>query len=255
MKIAIIEDEELTARDLAETIARVAPQAEIAAILGSVKDSVSYFQNNEKPDLIFCDIQLGDGLSFEIFKRVPLHVPIIFCTAYDEYALKAFKANGIDYILKPFTQKTITDALTRYDRLRSALLKSAETLKQIAGVIETSMRLSSASILVYVRDRIIPIKVNDIALFYIQNEITHIVTFGQKIYSVDKSINDLESIVGNDFYRANRKFLVSRKTIKDVAQHFHRKLSLHLNISIDLPGPITVSKVKTANFLRWLSGT
>src|SRR5690554_7838990 len=105
MKIVIIEDEQHTADDLAETILKVEAKAQIVASLRSVKEAVSYFQTNEKPDLIFCDIQLGDGLSFEIFNKFPVNSPVIFCTAYDEYALKAFKANGIDYILKPFTKK------------------------------------------------------------------------------------------------------------------------------------------------------
>ena len=102
MRIVIIEDEKITARDLAQTIEELFPQAEIEKMLTTVKEGISYFTNSNTADLIFSDIQLGDGLSFEIFSKVEIDVPVIFCTAFDEYALHAFKANGIDYILKPF---------------------------------------------------------------------------------------------------------------------------------------------------------
>src|ERR1700739_2942430 len=120
MKVVIIEDEKLTAEDLEESIKNAAPDATITAILKSVKEAVDYFKQNSVPDLIFSDIQLGDGLSFEIFKSLSLTVPVIFCTAYDEYALNAFKANGVDYIVKPYTQKNITEAITKFKELKKS---------------------------------------------------------------------------------------------------------------------------------------
>ncbi len=111
MRIVILEDEQITARDLETTILQVHPAIEIVARLYSVKEAIAYFQCAPLPDLIFSDIQLGDGLSFEVFAESGLDVPVIFCTAYDEYALNAFKANGIDYILKPFSKRSVADAL------------------------------------------------------------------------------------------------------------------------------------------------
>ncbi|OFX42880.1 MAG: DNA-binding response regulator [Bacteroidetes bacterium GWA2_30_7] len=254
MRIAIIEDEKLTAEDLAETILKVEPNIKIVTTLYSVKEAVSYFQKNEKPDLIFCDIQLGDGLSFEIFKAIHTSTPVIFCTAYDEYALNAFKANGIDYILKPFTKKTIATALDRYKELKNNLSQSISGYEKISELFENRKNQQDASVLVYIKDKIVPVKINDIALFYIENEITHFFTFKQNTHTINKTLDELEKLTGNSFYRANRKFLISRKAIKDASQYFHRKLLVNLSIPFTTNEPITISKVKVTDFLNWLSG-
>ena len=119
MKITIIEDEKLTAADLAETISEILPEAEIMALLHSVHSAITWFREHEQPDLIFSDVQLGDGLCFEIFKAVSITTPVIFCTAYDEYALKAFDTNGIDYILKPFDKSSVEAAINKYHNLKN----------------------------------------------------------------------------------------------------------------------------------------
>lgn len=253
MKIAIIEDEKLTADDLAETILKVEPNAQIVASLSSVKEAVKYFQKNENPDLVFSDIQLGDGLSFEIFKTVKLSTPVIFCTAYDEYALSAFKANGIDYILKPFTKKIITNALDKFKELRNNLSRTVINYETISELFGNRNNKQDTSVLVYIKDKIVPVKTNDIALFYIQNEITHFLTFSQKIHTVNKTLDELEITTGNHFYRANRQYLINRKAIKDASQYFHRKLLVNLSIPFTANEPITVSKVKATEFLNWLS--
>lgn len=254
MKIVIIEDEKLTADDLAETILKIEPDTRVSAILFSVKEAISYFKGNEKPDLIFSDIQLGDGLSFEIFKTVPVSTPVIFCTAYDEYALNAFRANGIDYILKPFTKKTIIEALARYKELKSNFSRSKPGYEIISGSFENRKNPQDASVLIYIKDKILPVKIVDIALFYIENEITHLVTFNQKIHSINKTLEELEKITGGNFYRANRTFLINRKAIRDASQYFHRKLVINLSIPFTAGEAITVSKVKVTGFLNWLSG-
>ncbi|MFH0866151.1 MAG: LytTR family DNA-binding domain-containing protein, partial [Bacteroidota bacterium] len=252
MKIAIIEDEQLTAEDLAETILKAEPSARITCSLRSVKEAILYFQKNETPDLVFCDIQLGDGLSFEIFKTLSISTPVIFCTAYDEYALKAFKANGIDYILKPFTKKIIADALTRYKELKNNFSSAATSYETILELFENRKNQQPASVLVYIKDKILPVKLNDIALFYIDNEITRIITFDQKNYSINKTLEELEKQTGSDFYRANRQYLINRKAITDASQYFARKLAV--NLSIPFNERITVSKEKVTDFLHWLSG-
>ncbi len=253
MRIVIIEDEKLTAEDLAETILKVEPDAQIVASLSSVKEAVNYFQKNEKPDLIFSDIQLGDGLSFEIFKTVTVSTPIIFCTAYDAYALNAFKANGIDYILKPFTKKIIVNTLDKFKELRNNLSRTLINYGSISELFGNRNNKQDASVLVYIKDKIIPVKTNDIALFYIQNETIHFITFSQKTYTVNKTLDELETITGNYFYRANRQYLINRKAIKDASQYFHRKLVVNLSIPYAANEPITVSKVKATEFLNWLS--
>ena len=251
MKIVIIEDEQLTADDLAETILKVSPGVQILARLSSVKDSVAWFRRNEQPDLIFSDIQLGDGLCFEIFKRHPVTTPVIFCTAFDEYALTAFKAHGIDYILKPFDEQTIANSLTRYKELERKFLGNNQQLENILQLFEKRKNQKQCSVLIYHKDKILPIKLEDIAIFYIEHEITYINTFGQKIFTISKSLEELEKITGSTFYRANRQYLINRKAVKEVSQYFARKLSLTL--SVPFSETITISKVKVQDFLNWLS--
>jgi two-component system, LytTR family, response regulator LytT len=252
MKIVIIEDEQLTADDLAETILKVSPGAQIVARLSSVKDAVAWFRKNEQPDLIFSDIQLGDGLCFEIFRKEPITTPVIFCTAFDEYALTAFKAHGIDYILKPFDEQTIANSLTRYKELERKFLGNNRQIEKILQLFENRKTQKQGSVLVYHKDKIVPVKLEDIALFYIEHEITYLITFGLKTFSISKSLEELEEINGNSFYRANRQYLVNRKAIKEASQYFARKLSI--NLSIPFNETITISKVKVPDFLNWLSG-
>jgi len=252
MKIVIIEDEQLTADDLSETILKVSPEVMIIARLSSVKDAVAWFRKNEQPDLIFSDIQLGDGLCFEIFRKHPITTPVIFCTAFDEYALTAFKAHGIDYILKPFDEQTIAGALTRYKELERKFLGNNKQIETILQLFENRKNQKQGSVLVYHKDKILPIKLQDIALFYLEHEITYIITFRQKTFTISKSLEELEEIAGNSFYRANRQYLINRKAIKEASQYFARKLSIAL--SIPFSETITVSKVKVPDFLNWLSG-
>jgi two-component system, LytTR family, response regulator LytT len=252
MKIVIIEDEELTANDLAETILKVDKTVQIVAILSSVKESVSYLRESRDIDLIFCDIQLGDGLSFEIFKECSITAPVIFCTAFDEYALKAFKVNGIDYILKPFSSHTIEAALNRYKALKNIFSDDNESFQKILALFEGRKNNQQSTILVYHRENIIPVKLDDIAIFYIENEVTRLITFTLKHHTINKTLDEIEAITNSDFFRANRQFLLSRKAVKDASHYFGRKLKVSLTIPIR--AEITISKEKVALFLNWLSG-
>jgi DNA-binding LytR/AlgR family response regulator len=251
MKVVIIEDEKLTADDLAETILKIVPDAKIISVLHSVSTAISWFQKNEHPDLIFSDIQLGDGLSFEIFKKISTNVPVIFCTAYDEYALKAFDANGIDYILKPFDKSTIEAAFSKYNKLKNKFSENSSSLDNVIRLLENKKKHNQVSVLVYHKDKIVPVRLEEIALFYIENEITYLLTFAQKSYTINKTIEEIEKISSNDFFRVNRQFLVNRKAIKEASQYFARKLSLTL--TIPFKETITVSKLKVPEFLDWLS--
>jgi two-component system, LytTR family, response regulator LytT len=252
MRIVIIEDEKLTAANLAETIATVVPGAQVEAILSSVKSALSWFQLHEKPDLIFSDIQLGDGLCFDIFKTISVHAPVIFCTAYDEYALKAFEANGIDYILKPFDKSSIEEAFKKYNALKNSFSGSIANLDQIIQFIENKRKQTAASVLVYKQDKIIPVRFEEIALFFVDNEITRLITFDHKTYSINKTMENVEVISPDTFFRVNRQFLIQFRAIKEASQYFGRKLSLSL--TIPFPETITVSKNKVPDFLSWLSG-
>jgi two-component system, LytTR family, response regulator LytT len=254
MEIVIIEDERFTADDLAETIVRIQPDIQIATILYSVKEAIRYFQNNEHPDLIFSDVQLGDGLSFEIFKTITMTPPVIFCTAYDEYALHAFKANGIDYILKPYGEDTIAAAFGRYKALQNNFVQQPKGFELLSELFSNRISQHDPSVLVYIKDKIVPFKTSDIALFYTEDETTYLMTFNQTRYPLNKTLEELEKITGINFYRANRQYLVNRKSIKDVTQWFHRKLVVNLVIPFSTDKQITISKAKVSEFLNWLSG-
>jgi DNA-binding LytR/AlgR family response regulator len=252
MKIVIIEDEKLTANDLAATLLSVEPDCRILTILGTVKEGIGYFAENPQPDLIFSDIQLGDGLSFEIFKAIAVTAPVIFCTAYDEYALQAFKANGIEYLLKPFTSRTIEDALLKYRKLKNSF--NSFNLSKYEAVLNTLLGQPSpqaSHILIYHKDKIVPIGLEEVALFYIENELTHLFTFDKKMYPTEKSLDDLEQLAGNRFFRVNRQFLVNRAAVIDASRYFSRKLSI--NINVPFKETITISKEKTPLFLNWLA--
>lgn len=253
MKIVIIEDEKLAADDLSETILKVDPDAEIISVLHSVSTAISWFLKNEHPDLVFSDIQLGDGLSFEIFRAVSSNVPVIFCTAYDEYALKAFDANGIDYILKPFDVPTIEAAFNKYNKLKNRFSENNFTLENVIRLFENKKKHGQSSVLVYHKDKILPVRIDDIALFYLENEITYLLTFDQKSYTINKPLDELEKIAGSDFYRANRQNLIHRKAIKEASQYFARSLSVTL--ILPFKETIKVNKVKVPDFLSWLSGS
>lgn len=252
MKIVIIEDEPLTATDLAATLQQLDPAIVISATLSSVSQACIYFAGHEWPDLVFSDIQLGDGLSFEIFQQQQVHVPVIFCTAYDEYALDAFKANGIDYILKPFTNDSLHQSLQKCRFLQQRFSQQPPAYEALINQLYNKPTAVKTSILVYQNERIIPLAIADIALFFIHNKMTLALCLDQQLFMIGQSLEELEQICGVAFYRANRQYLVNRKAIKEVAHYYARKLILKL--TIPFKDTITVSKEKYAGFLQWLSG-
>ena len=254
MNIVIIEDERLVADDLEKNIRKLMGPAAVITQLHSVSDGIAYFNSSLPPDLIISDIQLGDGLSFEILAGLSRPVPTIFCTAYDEYALDAFKVNGIDYILKPFTGPMLQQALNKYSQLKQVFLTDQSQQYQVMMQMLTDKpSAKAASVIVYHQDKIIPISMEEIALFVLEGEVTKLITHGGKTYYPNRPLDELERIAGRQFFRANRQFLISRKAIIDVANSFSRKLQL--NLTLALKDKIIVSKAKAPVFLEWLSKT
>jgi two-component system, LytTR family, response regulator LytT len=252
MKVVIVEDELLTAEDLAEILLKLPDGIKVIKIINSVQESIEYFKHNASPDLIFCDIQLGDGHSFEIFKEVKIDAPVIFCTAYDEYALEAFKNNGIDYILKPFVKKSIKAAIEKYKSLRARLSKTGidfdSLLQNIQARYDSNKKISS--LLINWKDKIIPVRINDIALFTIDFKMAQLVTFDNDKYFVNNTLDELEEICGKDFYRANRQYLINREAVAEALQYYARKLVLKLKI--EDKHEIIISKNRVPEFLSWL---
>lgn len=246
MKIIIIEDERLTATDLENTLHQVDPSLEIIAVIKSVQEGKTYFQSNPLPDLIFSDIRLGDGLSFQIVND--LQVPVIFCTAYDEYALNAFRANGIDYILKPFTLNSVANAIQKFNNIRGPrIAQQYEVMKQIFSSFSTR----PSSLLIHHKDMILPIKMADVAMFHLEHDLVKLTTFNQVVYYPNKSLDELEALAGEDFFRVNRQYLINRNAIQHASSILSRKLSV--NISIPHKEDITISREKAPLFLKWLA--
>lgn len=249
MRIVIIEDEMISAEDLVCCIEKTSSDVSIKAILQSVSEAVPWFQCNSGYDIIFSDIQLNDGTSFDIFKTVKIEKPVVFCTAYDQFALEAFRHNGIHYILKPFTQEVITDAMHRVN-----LFKAASTI-DYSG-IETAIRNAAEfqqrdiAVLINYKSKIIPFKIQDIAFFYIEHNIVFLVTFLNEMFRVGSTLDELEQLTGRLFYRANRQYLVNKEAVREMEQHFNRKLLLKLKTSV--PHEIIINKIKVTNFLNWL---
>lgn len=247
MNVIIIEDEQYTAEDLKKNIKKVDSNITVIKTLMSVKEATTYLRSNPHPDLFFSDIQLGDGLSFEIFKSVKTSVPVIFITAFDEYALNAFSANGIDYILKPFNFQTITEAINKFKAITSHKTNNIEKLLTYLQ----DKQSKQGSVIVYYKDKVIPVNSDDIALFYTENDLVKVLCFDGKEYTTNLTLEESEKNMGIDFFRANRQYLVNRKAIIDMSQHFGRKLLLNLKIAHK--ESILVSKERSVSFLSWLS--
>lgn len=253
MNIVIIEDEKFLAEELEHVITDIRSSWNVVKILASVKEATAYFNSHTGYQLVFSDIQLGDGLSFDIFKQVQPAAPVIFCTAYNEYAIDAFKNRGIDYILKPYNQQTIREAIERYEALKQSFSSNTADYQSIVELLRHTQaaKPAPASLLVTHKEKIIPVNPSQVALFYIHNGLVNLIDFQKNKYIINQSLDDLEASLGNDFYRADRQHLVNRKAIKDVSQYFARKLLL--NLVVDYPEPVTIRKEKNLAFLEWLA--
>lgn len=246
MRAVIIEDETAAARNLKVLLAGTHPEIDIIATLESVSESVAWFSQNATPDLVFMDIHLADGNAFRIFDSINIEAPIIFTTAYDEYALEAFKVNSIDYILKPIKQEELERAVTKFANLTTP--QRAEMSRNITQMAE---RTRNRTQLIRVKDRLIPITEKEIAFFYTSNEQTVLTTLEGKEYPVDGTLENLyNEYGGSDFFRANRQFIIARQAIKDISVWFGSRLAV--NLTVATPERIIISKARVPEFKGWL---
>lgn len=253
MKILIIEDEKLTAKDLARTLLGIDSEIEIVKMVHSIEEATNYFKTKQEIDLIFSDIELGDGISFKIFEKSKITTPIIFCTAYNQYALEAFNTFGIHYILKPFSKQTIENALLKFQTLKEKLAPSTENLSNLLDILKQKINPQSQSIIIHEGDKIIPLNIINIALFFIEDDLVFAFTFDNKKHQLSQNMDSLEKLLPSDFFRANRQFLVNRKAIKDASHYFSRKILINLNIPFK--EQIIVGKLKTSAFSNWLANS
>lgn len=246
MRAVIIEDETAASRNLKVLLASSHPEIDIVATLESVAESVEWFGNNAAPNLVFMDIHLADGNAFRIFDGVEISTPVIFTTAYDQYALDAFRVSGIDYILKPIKQEDLERAIAKFTTLTTSARK--EYTERTAEMVERSR---TKTILARVKDKIIPISEEEIAFFYTTNERVSLTTLDGKSYPVEGTLESLYGeLCSEHFFRANRQFIISRKAIKDISVWFGSRLAL--NLTIDTPERIIISKARAAEFKSWI---
>jgi two-component system, LytTR family, response regulator LytT len=250
MQILILEDELKAARSLATMLGKLRPAATIAAQLQSVERAIDYLMHHPQPDLIFMDVQLADGLCFEIFKAVKITCPVIFCTAFSEYSLEAIKANGVDYVLKPYSIDDLQTALLRVDDLRNFFQQTAtphleEVLKKI-GLPE-----GKRSFLVFRHNKYTTVPTDQVAYFSIRHEATLITTFQGQEYTLDQSLDQVQaSLSPQQFYRLNRQYIVNFSAVKEVEHYFARKLAVKL--TVPTAEKLLIGKEKTTAFLKWL---
>ncbi len=247
MRVVIIEDETAAAHNLAAVLHKVCPDVEIVATIDTVVDSVEFFQSSPSLDLVFMDIHLADGASFRIFDSVDIATPIIFTTAYDQYAIEAFKVNSIDYLLKPINEEMVNRSINKWARLTSADRK--EYSERVSKVAEA--RPAEQVFLVHFRDKIIPLNSKDIAFVHtFEERVTAYCHDGNK-YQLSLTLDALQQkLPSNDFIRANRQFIISRKAIKDIAVWFGSRLVV--NLAIETPERIVVPKARVHVLKDWL---
>ena len=252
MNVLIIEDETAAAVNLQAILRNIVPDCRVLDVLESIEESVEYFKekNSPTPDLVFMDIHLADGESFRIFDSVEIVAPIIFTTAYDEYALRAFKVNSIDYILKPIKEDDLSRAINKFTRLNG--VERSDYKSRVNTMIESSKRDNQRVFLVHFKDKIIPLTIDDVAFFYTSNEKVSATTFTGENYIIDRTLETLQSTLPeNEFFRANRQFIVARKAVKDIAIWFGSRLSL--NLTLPTPEKIIISKARVPEFKQWLT--
>lgn len=253
MKILIIEDEESAVEQLRNMLPQLVERPEIVGVIDSIEEAVDYLSSRPPIDLIFLDIHLSDGLSFEIFKEVEVDTPVIFTTAYNQYAIQAFEVNSIDYLLKPVKKEKLEKALEKFRRVetRRQFTPNAGVFEKIAQMMRTGSY--RRNFLVSFKDRLIPVAADEIAWFEVKEGVLAATKFDNKRLVMDeRSLDELaEQLDPALFYRANRQYLVSRKAIREIEYYFNGRLVVKLH-----PSPaekVIISKARAGNFKEWMN--
>jgi DNA-binding LytR/AlgR family response regulator len=245
MKAVIVEDERLASKRLEYLLNIVEPGIEVLKILESVDDAVNWFSQNPKPDLIFMDIQLDDGISFEIFDAIKIDCPVIFTTAYNEYAIRAFKVNSVDYLLKPIEQEALEKAIQKFKKLFAEHYDFEEKIAKVFGQISAKYK-SRFFVKVGIRYQSIPVE--NICCFFVEERNTFLKTKQDKTYDLDYSLEHLQNILDPSlFFRINRNYLVSINYIDDIIGYSTNRLKLKMGKT-----ELIVSREKVAEFKFWM---
>jgi two-component system LytT family response regulator len=252
MHVLIIEDEAPAARRLEQLIRQYDSTVSVSGVLESVGAAVRWLSSHPAPDLIFMDIQLADGISFDIFRQTEVKTPVIFTTAYDEYALQAFKVNSIDYLLKPIEQETLNESMRKYYQLKEQFIQPEPALlRDLMQSLQGGQKAYKSRFLVKLGDRLVFIFTQQVAYFMAEDKLVFIVTSDNKKYNTDYSLDELENLLSpNDFFRINRQYITHIQSIKNIHHYFNGKLKLNLH-----PEPaqeVLISRERAVLFKKWL---
>jgi DNA-binding LytR/AlgR family response regulator len=258
MKVLIIEDESATARRLQKLLLEIDPSIQVLDILESIAQSVNWLESHGEPDLMFLDINLSDGSSFEIFKEIEVNCPIIFTTAYDQYAIQAFKVNSIDYLLKPINKENLSDSLQKYNRLENTTGKSKTEfgsldLAKLALALGIQKPDYMKRLVVRYGEVIKAIEIKDVAYFYSEEKILFMALKEGKTYPVDFTLDHLEMRLDPElFFRINRKFMISYHSIDKMISYSKSRIKITLNPPCSLES--ISSTERSGEFKEWLAG-
>jgi len=247
MKILIVEDETAAYENLVDILAEIDPEIKIAGYTEGVKQTINWLKNNPAPDLILMDIQLFDGAAFTIFDRINVETPVIFTTAYDEYAIKAFKVNSVDYLLKPIKTEELRCALEKFKKYSRQDIQ--QYLSQLTNLSPSQKYRDK--ILIPVKDKLQPVDIKEISYIYNTDKVTCIYLKNGKNYPYSKTLEQIEPTLNPvEFIRANKQFIIARDSVKNITIWFDSRLLVTLDI--ETPERIYVSKNKASEFKAWM---
>ena len=253
MKVVIIEDEPLTAKNLSRLLKQIEPSVEIVAMLDSVSSSVKWIQENEQPDLFFMDIQLADGVSFDIFDKVKVEKPVIFTTAYNEYAIRAFKVNSVDYLLKPIDKELLQSAIEKFKKYFGQSTKEGSEQLQsfVSSYKKEDLPKHKERFLAHYKAGIVPLPENRVAYFIKDTIIYLVTTDNEKLVTDYNTIDEIEEVVNpKKFFRSNRQMIIHIDQIDTYKKHDTGKVEVHLKCDKNIRAD--VSREKASEFVNWL---
>jgi two-component system, LytTR family, response regulator LytT len=253
IKVLIIEDEVAASKRLQKMIAELMPNASVVDILVSIAASVNWLQNNKQPDLVFADIHLADGSSFEIFKQVKIDCPIIFITAYDQYALQAFKHNSIHYLLKPVKKEELSEAIDRFKKTHASQKSNHIDFEKMLSAFKQPAASYKERFIIRFGEHIKTIETCDIAYFYTENKANYAVIKDGKRYPVDHNLDELEHLINpKHFFRINRQFIIGYNSITEMVSYSKSRVLIKLNPPSKIE--TIVSTERSSAFKLWLAG-
>ena len=251
MRLLIIEDEPASAQRLKKLVEEIEPGVSVLEILDSISTSVEWLKTHAEPDLVLSDIHLADGLSFEIFSQVSLSCPVIFTTAYDQYAIQAFKLNSIDYLLKPLKKAELADALKKFRKMQPE--RPAFDLSKLASLVSSLEKEYLKRVVIRIGQQIKMVEIKDIAYFYIDEKIVFAVAFDKGRYPMDQSLDQIEKQLDPArFFRINRGFIISIESIDTMITYSKARIKVKLKPPCELES--ISSTERSAEFREWLKG-